>query len=441
MKDIDTIEKALESQAAPKPRRALNPNFTETVISELRQNPKPKRRPWWQHYVPFHKPAVALAACAAVIILSGTAYATTDGFTKLPSFLNIRQANEQVLPSGEKIISVDTQGCHIVQWDETARKLTATDRTFLYRLKPSATITPDQVTQMVQGKCEFEAQTSTSTRQSALATYLAAHPADKDTLVGGYASEIITAITPTTLSTHGESQYNGSIKKYDLTFTHIAPDVTVASAGSGTATWSDLRVGDSIAYVYRATGNALTHSETTPPWDINTNEATIMYVERNSENVRAYFDFTNHNGIDFEEVVPCEKGAGGYCAKYGPLAPPRTDLDNSPAAMAIQNAYMYLSNSSGTYLNETNPVAVQTLREKFLRSFSPELAQHIQASPNYNIALCGHAMTTFNTPQNAAQSGDNIVQDILFTDADGSSFTITLTASTKTNLITAIQCK
>ncbi len=439
MKSNEDIELLLSSQAAPKPKRNLRPDFTQRLVLDLRENPKPKRRPWWQQYLPFHTPATAFASIAVVVILSGTAYATTDGFTKLPSFLNIRHAKEQTLANGDRLLSIDTQDCKIEQWDETEKKLVASDRTYLYRLKAGSTMTADQVAQMLQGKCEFEAQTSSGIRQSALAAYTATHPADKNSLVGGYANEIITAITSHSLSTHGEVQYNGSLKKYDLTFRTISPDVIVTE-GSQSIGWGDLRVGDSIAYVYRATDGALDGAETTPTWELPTNEATIVYVEKNSPNVRAYFDYTTYYGIAFEEVVPCQDGLNGYCAKYGPLAPPRTELDNSPASVAIQDAYMYLSNSYGQYINSTNPAAAKDLRRKFVESFTPELAKTIADSPDYTAALCGHTMTEFFTPQHAKQSGEDIVRDILFTSKDGDSFTVTLTANVQTNLITNISC-
>ncbi|QQS18641.1 hypothetical protein IPL68_00900 [Candidatus Saccharibacteria bacterium] len=298
----------------------------------------------------------------------------------------------------------------------------------------------EQVAQMIQGKCEFDAQTNNGVRQSALDAYNASHPTDKETLVGGYANEIITAITPNSLSTHGEMQYNGTLRKYDLTFLNISPDAIVGEKSQNNG-WSSLRVGDSIAYVYRAKGKALANSEITPPWELNTDEATIVYVEKNPTNVRAYFDFTNHFGIDFEEVVPCQQGPGGYCAKYGPTAPPRTELDNTPASMVIQDAYMYLSNSYEQYINSSSPSAVTDLRHKFIESFAPELAKKIAESPDYNAALCGHSMTKFFTPQNAKQSDQNVVRDIVFTANDGSEFTVTLTASIQTNRITNITCE
>lgn len=439
MKDIAYVEKLLQNQAAPKPRRRLSSNFTSTILQEIYDNPKSKRRPWWQHYLPFHKPAAALASAAALAIFTGTAYAATDGFTKLPSFLNIREATEQVLSSGEKIISINTQDCKIVAWDEAAKRLTATDRTFLYRLKPGSKMTGDQVAQMVQGKCEFEAQTATSVRQSALASYVAAHPTEKDHLVGGYASEIITAITPGSLSIHGEMQYDGSVKKYDLTFNSIAPDVTVAKTVAAVGSWRDLEVGDSITYVYQTTGNGLSHSETTPPWELNTHEVTIVYVEKNPPNVRAYFDFTNHIGVDFEEVVQCQSNQNGYCAKYI-TAPQRTEFDNTPAAMVTQDAYMYLMNSRSQYITE-NPQQAADLKRKFLASFTPGLRMTIESSPNYSAALCGHLGIMDYTPQHARKDGDNIVRTIDFRSTDYRGFSIEFTVDIKTNLVTSIDCR
>lgn len=440
MKNIRDIDTLLSTQAAPKPKRELRPDFTAQIMATLKENPQPRRRAWWQRYLQFHKQAAAFASIAVLLVVTATAYATTDGFTQLPSFLNIRHAEQQTLKTGERIITIDTQGCKLVEWDETAKKLIASDRTYLYRVKSGSSITNDQVAQMVQGKCEFEAQTNNNTRQSALATYTTSHPEDKDHLVGGYANEIITAITPTSLSTHGEMQFNGALKSYDLTFKHIASDATVTENGE-LRNWNDLQVGDSIAYVYLATGNALKNSETTPPWVLNTDETTMMYVEKNSPNVRAYFDYMNHYGLDFEQVLPCEKGPGGYCSKYGPTPPPLTELDNSPASMTIQNAYMILANSYGSYLKETHPEEIVSLQKKFLDSFAPALRAKIEASPNYSAALCGHTMTEFFTEQNAKQTGDTLTRDILFTAHDGSQFTIAFTASTKTNLITDLRCQ
>jgi hypothetical protein len=208
MKNAQDIETLLTKEAAPKPRRELHQNFTSSIIETLKHNPKQERRPWWQRYLEFQKPAVAFASVAIVVMLTATAYATTDGFTRLPSFLNIHSAEQKTLPSGERIISIDTQGCKLEEWDESARKLTISDRTYLYRLSAGTSLTGDEIAQMVQGKCEFEAQTVSGVRTTALEKYALVQPRDKNHLVGGYANEIITDVSPTSLSTRGEMREN-----------------------------------------------------------------------------------------------------------------------------------------------------------------------------------------------------------------------------------------
>ncbi|QQS18640.1 hypothetical protein IPL68_00895 [Candidatus Saccharibacteria bacterium] len=121
MKSSKDIEALLSNQMPPEPQRDLGLNFTQRLLVELRENPKLKRRPWWQQYLPFHTPATALASLIVLVILSSTAYAATDGFTKLPSFLNIRHTQEQTLVNGDRIISIGTQGCKIQEWDESVK--------------------------------------------------------------------------------------------------------------------------------------------------------------------------------------------------------------------------------------------------------------------------------------------------------------------------------
>lgn len=436
MNNLEDIEHILKQTTAPQPRRELRSDFTSQALSRIAQGPKPPRRPWWQQYLQFHKPATVLAGVAVLVLLGGSTYAATDGFTRLPIFFNVKQSQVKTLESGDKIVSVDTQDCSIEHWNPTTQRLESNDRTYLYRLKANSSLTIEQMSQMVQGNCEFAAQTKNGVRQSALEIYLATHPEDNGSLAGGFANEIITNITADSLTTRGKVQYNGVIKSYSLAFRHIAKDVLVTENG-GAISWDSLSVGDSIAYVYRASGNALSNSETTPPWNLNTDETTLVYVEKNSANIQSYFDYTVHSGMDFEEVVPCDHGQDGYCAKYGPVPPPRTELDDSAASISIQDAVMYHNNTFAT----SDPAAIRELQQKTLSLFTPEISAKIKVSPKHNYLTCGRDMPSFFTPQNAKRLDDSrLSRAVLFTAQDGSQFTVTYVANTHNNHITAIQC-
>jgi hypothetical protein len=82
---------------------------------------------------------------------------------------------------------------------------------------------------------------------------------------------------------------------------------------TGKLPFSDLKVGDHVAYSYRATGDALTHSETTAPNEVDYSQQTLLMVVKNTPNITAAIDYQKYSGKDFHEVTPCHKTPNGYC--------------------------------------------------------------------------------------------------------------------------------
>lgn len=436
MSDIDDFLHNLR----PNPRRGLNPDFTKRVITEVQERPLTDSFTTTCKKViamNVRKPTIVVASFVAMlIVLGGTAYATTEGFTQLPSFLSaiFRSDTPVADTDGDRIVTIDTKVCTIEHWDEAAQQLSRENSTFYYLIHKSSKLTNEQVTQMVQGNCEF-ADVTTADR-GVMAELEQLNSANKNSIIGGYVNDKITVLTPTSLSLRTEMNYNGEIKTIDSTYTHIDPAVIVADS-SGKLMWDNLKVGDSVAVKYRASGDALAHSESILSWQNDTEHMTVVYVYKNSPNVAASFDYTKYYGIDFEQVIPCTGKPSGYCPAYGPIEPPRTELDNSAASMVIQDTYMFYENSFSRYLSIAE---AGKLREKALANISSDLAMIIAATPLYDGLVCGREQPKYTTAQNAKISGSTLTRDIILTYQDGSDITATVVADTTTNKITAIQC-
>lgn len=310
MKDLD----ARLRSGAPRPHRKLRANFTTTTLAVIEEGKKePRYRPKWKEYIQvkiLHKPLVATAAFAATLIIGGSAYAAVGGISGIRALFS----GETTLANGDRIVKVDTQECpHIDAFNITNKARTSHDPIY-YRIKAASKLTNSQVVDIVQGTCAADAEGQLGT---SIMADIQNRPENKNQLVGGYANSVVTALSPTQLTvsydmpvayTNGVTQYRHATQ----TFTHIDPNAVVIYSGAKYSL-STLKVGDHIGITYRATGDALAHSETTAPDQVNTDEATVVVVSKLSKTMQDYYAYQRYNGSEFERVAPCDKDPSGYC--------------------------------------------------------------------------------------------------------------------------------
>jgi hypothetical protein len=309
---MNDFETRLQGGTA-KPRRSLREDFTSQTIAAIREQPhEPKYRPKWKEYIPvklFHKPAAIGAAFALTIAIGGSAYAAVGGISGIKALFG----GETPLSNGDRIVKVDTQACpHVNAFNVTNKNRTPNGSVY-YRVKASSKLTNEQVVQVVQGYCEADSE---STRNGSLAQTIVNLPENKDKTVAWYGDTTVTSVSTDHITVafdmYGTKGHPNELQHVVTTFNHIDPHAVVIHNGTK-QTMADLKPGDHVGISYRAIGDALAHSETMPPDQLNTDETTVILVTKLSDNMKAYYSYSKYNGREFEQVAPCDKNPSGYC--------------------------------------------------------------------------------------------------------------------------------
>ncbi len=305
------IEKLFARSGGPKPHRPLRAEFTHNVIDRVSQRPRHRgiaRIMEVHHMKLFTKPMIATAALVVAVVASGTvAFAAVGGWPGVSALFG----GQHDLPNGDRIVRVDTDNCldpHAFNMPELEKRQDK-HNTMYYRLKAGSKLTNEQVVQMVRGNCFAQEQATFD--QKALQTALDKNPLNKNTVVGGYIDSEVTAINDTSISIKSVIPYNTELRTINQTFNHIDPDVFVYQSPNR-LTLKDIKVGDHVSIKYRATGDALSHSETITPDRINTDQQVIVAIFKNTADATAAVDYEKYNGSEFEQVAPCDQN-GGYC--------------------------------------------------------------------------------------------------------------------------------
>jgi len=311
MRDIETRLK----NSRVTPRRPLRPDFTVQTIAKIGEEgvKRPGRRPKWKEYLQMkllNKPAAALTAVVLAITIGGTAYAAVGGLSGITALFG----GQEDAGGGARIVKVDTQNCpHVDAFNITDHQRSA-HATYYFKIKPSSRLSNQQVVAMVQGYCEADAE---GVVNGLAVQKIQSEPQNQNTLVGGYVDSVITALSSQSLTIRSVVPYyapNGSVNHViTQTFTKFDPEFVVVNQGA-LQPFSSLKVGDHIAVSYRATGDALTHSETLPPDQVDASAQTLVYVTKVSTHSSEYYEYQKYHGAEFEQVTPCSKTTSGYCS-------------------------------------------------------------------------------------------------------------------------------
>jgi len=302
-KDLDGIFK----RAPITPRRKLSAQFTHQVIHHLNEQPRQSRLSYIKEFLQMKliaKPAIALAAVIACVAIGSTSYAAVGGWSGI-----------QALFGGEKkvdnarIVTVDTHNCTITSALNIASHDKKAQSIYYYRVINGSKLTNKQIVQFVQGYCE-----GNDPAHSALdiQSELNKNPLNQGTVVGGYIDSVVTAISSSSISIRSDVPTGDTIETFNQTFPRIDPNVIVYS-GKQRLTLADIHVSDHIALSYRASGDALAHSETIRPDQIDTSAQVVVAISKNSPDLTAAVNYQKYNGKEFEQVTPCSTDASGFC--------------------------------------------------------------------------------------------------------------------------------
>ena len=250
----------------------------------------------------YTKPVFAMLAILVLAAAGSTTYAAVGGWPGIEAMFGGQRKIENA-----RVVKVDTKNCKIT----SAFSITSKEQhgMYYYKVKDGSKLTNDQVVQMVKGYCEVGQGGQTSLD---LVAELNKNPLNKDKVVGGYIDSKVTAIDAVSISIESDVPIGEVVKTIKQTFSHIDPQVIVYQ-GATRLTLGDIKVGDHVSVSYRASGDALTHSETMNPSEINSDQQTIVAVSKNSEDLTAAINYQKYNGNEFEQVVPCVDGPNGYC--------------------------------------------------------------------------------------------------------------------------------
>ena len=309
MKDIEQL---LARSGGPRPGRQLRADFTNSVMRHL--DDRPQRRGFVRVLETrfmriFTKPAAIVAAIIFAAIVGGTAYAAVGGWPGVTAIFGAQQR----LPSGDRVVKVDLQNCSYMS-PFTATHQNKEVGAVYYKIKDNSKLTNDQVVQMVRGNCyeQQQADFDMNTVESALN----ANPLNKDKVVGGYIDSEVMAISATSLTIKSVVPHvtnnNEQLVTVRQTFNHIDPAVVVYDSPNRISL-SDIHVGDHVSIKYRASGDALSHSEAIAPDQIDPDQQVVVAIVKNSNDVTAAVNYQKYNGAEFEQVAPCSTQPSGYC--------------------------------------------------------------------------------------------------------------------------------
>jgi hypothetical protein len=275
------------------PRKELSSDFTQHTLKIA--TAKKRRLPLNPKLLV--KRAPALAALAAVILVSSVAYAALN-WPQVTSKLGIHQD----LSSGNKIIGVDTTNCNY--FSVAPGKKVDTNLKLYYEIKGSS-LSDEQVVNMIQGVCE-------ETRDNAvvgplIGQYIQAH---RYNLTNSEAS-LVELAAPGTLTVKLNSSLvaPGVVYSGSVTFKNFSPAFKAFDRETR-INYDSIKAGNTVILIVEAPGPI-----TGNPW-LEPQKLTILDVVRVSAHTGSAGLFYSHLGTDFVRVEPCKSDPSGFCRAY-----------------------------------------------------------------------------------------------------------------------------
>lgn len=300
MKEIEE----LLTKSNAKPARNLKASFRKDIVNYLDDNPRRTRMSMIKEFLSmkfYPKPVIAIFAIITFAAAGSTAYAAVGGWPGIQALFGGQEKVENA-----RIVKVDTKNCTIM----SSFNITSKEQeqgSYYYKVKDDSKLTNEQVVQMVHGYCEQDRSSKTTLD---ILTELNKNPLNKDTVVGNYIDSKVTAISSSSISLESDIPVGTEVKTFQQTFSQIDPQVIVYE-GMKRLSLSDIKVGDRVSVSYRASGDALTHSESTIA--ASGEGQVIVTIAKNSKDFTASVNYQKYNGKEFEQVIPCSEDSSGYC--------------------------------------------------------------------------------------------------------------------------------
>lgn len=363
MKNLETMLK--DHAPALQPRRELSGDFTARIVSELRADPVRQKEIWYMRIL--QKPAIVVAAVAAVLITGGTAYAGTDGFTKAFDFANIFGYSKTTV-GGKELLRVATSDCSIVR----AKGAPQIDRELLFRKKDNGGSVGDQdILKYIQGYCE-------QTKEEALLAQLAADTRSMQVASGAVPVEIRGTLEKPVTDSLTVKLISGPASATQETgvYTSFHKDMKVTK-GDKTVAVGALTVGREIVASGVDEGGKIT----------------ILYIHEVPENVTYYYQNYDRISRVIEQVRPCSTNSSGYCS-YGGSGKPQSSapannapVNNTPAKQQNpisqeQAAVDFVAEAYKGYMGRPED------KHRFSQFATAEVATAINQPLTYDPVMC-----------------------------------------------------
>ncbi|MBX4190758.1 hypothetical protein KW794_01590 [Candidatus Saccharibacteria bacterium] len=292
--EMETVMKQL------KPKRTLKPDFTEQTLRLATGS----KQPWLSLPVLRHAPALAIVFI--FLLLSGTVYAAINWPEITAKF-----GSKTELPSGNKIIGVDTTNCNYFQ---VQNKQAPTNEKIYYEINKDSSLTDEQVVSMIQGICE-------ENTVNAIVGQVIKPYVDNDVknmMTGNNFHLDSFTKTGITVTNDIKDIGPGSPRQvpYQVTY-NIAPDVKVYD-GKQSISYSDLKSGDYLTLLVKNDQPQPAKADLTAnynPW-LDPDLMTVLAIIRTPELRGSPMTFFAHLGKDFVRTEPCDSNPTGFCRAY-----------------------------------------------------------------------------------------------------------------------------
>ncbi len=298
MKDVEQ----LLSKHIPKPSRTLRASFTQSVIATIQDGPKQHK--WRVLRNRLHTPLLSktsLLSLAGVVLLGSGAAAIVLWPT--PS---VTPTMSQALPSGNHIVGYNAKNCNYFGAPSDAVGHSGTNEQLYYEVRQGSKLTDQQLQDALEGVCEENVSNAEVT------SIIKKLPGNTSDVVSSL-TETIHGITKDTISLALDPHYPATIHSSQpgITYSHFAPTLLIYNE-SNLASYSDLKIGDSVKIVVRDTAeakgnyNPLNHSETAQV-------LAIIKVPPLTANPELFYEAV---GGDLVRLEPCKNSPTGFCRAY-----------------------------------------------------------------------------------------------------------------------------
>jgi hypothetical protein len=300
MKDFDE----LLYKNPPTPKRDLKANFVTSIVAELRAAPE-KQSLWQKLQAALHVPhlgKIGALAFGGIILTGGTVAAITLWPTPTVTPTLVKK-----LPSGNRIVSYDTQNCDYLRATEGSK---TTSQKAYYEIRENSKLTDQQIADSLRGYCE--------SLQNNQAIHEATKRATKDmySTPSGLPSTI-TAISKDSITLTPDTRLNLDLYtiKPNLTYKRFDSNLVVYNQNAKIS-YGDLKVGDTVMMAARSfTGKSTETIENDNPLN-HPEQVSILALVKIPALTGDSGTFDQAIASDMVRVEPCDNNETGFCRAY-----------------------------------------------------------------------------------------------------------------------------